>query len=336
MNGFTLSHNENGAFDCDSDGDAKIEAAYLPGIVTLDGKADDWDDDNIMGYTFPLLPALSPNDHENRYKDGQMTLKALHDGHSVFFLLQVPGDYRYVQGESRSCPAVALMFQVGKDATYHDMGGCKEEPGSCSNTSCRGYEVDIMHFKIGTAIPGRLYGANIIDNINHTGRDTFGHLVDMYAWNPHCRYLDGLGPEGTGNVNNSVAQNDWQGAWWHNSIVNSSGLLESASPYSSSTSGGTYTFEFSRPLRTLDRLQQDVQFVIGEVHKFSAAFWYPINGNPWIGSGHYSVNCDWVTLEITPAEKEGHRLFSTKLLNPLNVISLILSLAAFGVSLFIA
>lgn len=25
----------------------------------------------------------------------------------------------------------------------------------------------------------------------------FGHLVDIYAWNPHCRYLDGLGPSGT-------------------------------------------------------------------------------------------------------------------------------------------
>lgn len=26
--------------------------------------------------------------------------------------------------------------------------------------------------------------------------DRFGHLVDVYAWNPHCRYLDGMGPSG--------------------------------------------------------------------------------------------------------------------------------------------
>lgn len=26
----------------------------------------------------------------------------------------------------------------------------------------------------------------------------FGHLVDLYAWNPHCRYLDGTGPSGSG------------------------------------------------------------------------------------------------------------------------------------------
>jgi hypothetical protein len=24
----------------------------------------------------------------------------------------------------------------------------------------------------------------------------FGHLVDTYAWNPHCRYLDGKGSDG--------------------------------------------------------------------------------------------------------------------------------------------
>ncbi|KAH9291211.1 hypothetical protein KI387_043592, partial [Taxus chinensis] len=112
-------------------------------------------------------------------------------------------------------------------------------------------------------------------------------------------------------------------------------LLESASPYSSPNSDGTYTFEFSRPLRTMDRLQQDVQFVIGEEHKFSAAFWYPVNGNPWTASGHYSVNCDWVTLKIIPAVKESRALSSARDFNSLNVISLILSLAAFGASLFI-
>lgn len=28
----------------------------------------------------------------------------------------------------------------------------------------------------------------------------FGHLVDLYAWNPHCRYLDGLGPSGISRI----------------------------------------------------------------------------------------------------------------------------------------
>lgn len=44
---------------------------------------------------------------------------------------------------------------------------------------------------------------------------------------------------------------------------------------------------------------QDVQFVIGGSSKMSAAFWYPVDGNPWHGSGHYSISCDWTPLDIS-------------------------------------
>lgn len=104
------------------------------------------------------------------------------------------------------CPSVALMFQIGDDATYHNvshyvnlrslfiailfshsaifsflspsfiffkmsfsslykMGGCKESPDTCNRTSCRGHEVDIMHFSLGNSIPGRLYGEDLT-NVN--------------------------------------------------------------------------------------------------------------------------------------------------------------------------
>lgn len=43
------------------------------------------------------------------------------------------------------------------------MGGCKELPSTCTSKTCRGHEVDIMHFSIGSAIPGRLYGGNPTD-----------------------------------------------------------------------------------------------------------------------------------------------------------------------------
>eukprot|EP01018_Ginkgo_biloba_P009436 Gb_19087 [translate_table: standard] len=330
--GSIQSHNEKeGGFHCDSDANAQIQADYTPGMITLDGKPKDWD--NVMGYSFPLLPALDPDD-DAKYTGGEMTVKALHDGRNIFFLLKVPGEYRYVPGKQTSCPSVALMFQVGDHATYHNMGGCKETPESCSSKSCSGHEVDIMHFSIGTAIPGRLYGANIFDNINGIGGDRFGHLVDLYAWNPHCRYLDGMDPQAIGGVNSS-AQNDWQGAWWHDSIVDSFGLLETKSPYASTGGSGTYTFEFSRPLQTSDRLQQDVQFVIGQTKKFSAAFWYPVNDKPWLGSSHYAVNCDWVPLEIISAEKESRTVSSSRGFDALNSFSLLLSLAAFAVSLFV-
>ncbi len=123
---------------------------------------------------------------------------------------------------------------------------------------------------------------------------------------------------------NFSRQNDWQGAWWHDSIDNSS-----------AGSKETYTFEFSRPLRTSDRLQQDVQFVIGKTHNLSAAFWYPVNGNPWTKSSHYSVSCDWAPLEIISAEKESHVVSSTRGVDTLNAISLVLSLLAFVVSVFV-
>ncbi|KAL7235353.1 hypothetical protein ACSBR1_018785 [Camellia fascicularis] len=251
VSGSTLvdSHKESGDWSCESDPEARVAAEFSPGLVTLDGHADDWK--NVDGFEFSLLPALDPHpDHE--YKGGKMIVKALHDGKDVYFMLQVDGDYVYSKGDGTKCPSVALMFQVGESATYHDMGGCKESPTTCNSVSCHGYEVDIMHFSIGNAVPGRLYGGNPIDNKDGTGGDRFGHLVDVYAWNPHCRNLDGISPSG----NDSSAQNDWKGAWWHDSFTTHSGFVEEDSPYASAGQKGTYYFEFSRPLRTMDRLQQ--------------------------------------------------------------------------------
>ena len=38
-----------------------------------------------------------------------------------------------------------------------------------------------------------LYGGNPINNGKRNGDDSFGPLVDLYAWNPHCQHLDELG-----------------------------------------------------------------------------------------------------------------------------------------------
>lgn len=57
---------------------------------------------------------------------------------------------------------MSLLFQ---------MGGCKESPDTCTSKTCKGYEVDIMHFSIGNAIPGRLYGGNPVDNSEGNGGD---------------------------------------------------------------------------------------------------------------------------------------------------------------------
>ncbi|CAI9103552.1 OLC1v1002055C1 [Oldenlandia corymbosa var. corymbosa] len=322
------SHEESGDWHCEPDSESRVVAEFKPGVVTLDGHADDWED--VYGFDFPLLPALDP-DQDKAYNGGKMTVKALHDGKDVFFLMQVDGDYVYSKGNNNGCPSVALMFQVGDSATYHDMGGCKESPGTCNRTSCRGYEVDIMHFSLGNAVPGRLYGGNPIDNQEGNGGDRFGHLVDLYAWNPHCRNLDGISSSG-----NDTAQNDWRGSWWHSSFTTHSGFVAEDSPYTSSKQKGTYFFEFSRPLRTMDRLQQDVQFTIGQSSKFSAAFWYPTDGHPWHGSGHYSISCDWVSLDVAPGSSSSPvKGTSGSAWGAASGFALLFSFVAFCISVFV-
>ncbi|KAK6941107.1 Cytochrome c-552/DMSO reductase-like, hem-binding domain [Dillenia turbinata] len=326
--GLVSSHSESGEWHCDSDAENRIEAEFKPGIITVDGHADDWSD--VDGFEFSLLPALDP-DFDHEYKAGKMTVKALHDGADVFFMLQVDGDYAYTKGESKKCPSVALMFQIGENASYHNMGGCPEGTDSCTNKTCRGHEVDIMHFSIGTAIPGRLYGGNPVDSKNGNGADSFGHLVDLYAWNPHCRYLDGPGPAG----NDSSAQNNWKGAWWHSSLIVHSGFVEEDSPYASDGKKGTYYFEFSRPLRTMDLLQQDAQFTIGLTSKMAVAFWYPVDKKPWYGSQHYSVGCDWVPFDIVSSKALLSSLGSRSSWDAGSAFALLFSVISLCVSVFV-
>ncbi|KAG5525448.1 hypothetical protein RHGRI_031939 [Rhododendron griersonianum] len=379
-------HEESGEWSCESNPEARVAAQYRPGVVTLDGHADDWKD--VNGFEFSLLPALDP-DAENAYTGGKMTVKALHDGKDMYFMVQVKGEYVYSKGHGNGngefsgrsfhvitargvskfmavggifankrkkrawmialiyascgacggedltngnkCPSVALMFQVGDSASYHNMGGCKESPGTCTSKSCRGYEVDIMHFSIGNAVPGRLYGGNTLDNAEGYGGDRYGHLVDVYGWNPHCRNLDGMSPSG----NDSSAQNDWKGAWWHDSFTTHSGFVEGDSPYATSGQKGTYYFEFSRPLRTMDRLQQDVQFSIAQSSKFSAAFWYPVDGNPWHGSGHYTVSCDWVPLDISSGSSALSKSVSGNSWDAASAVALLLSVVSLCLSVFV-
>ncbi|KAF7804938.1 heme-binding protein [Senna tora] len=328
--GEVYSHEESGEWNCGSNSEIRVQVQFKPGVITLDGHADDWKD--VDGSEFPLLLALDP-DAENEYKGGKMTVKSLHDGRDIFFLLQVDGAYAYSKGNNNKCPSVALMFQIGESASYHNMGGCDEHSTSCTNKTCKGHEVDIMHFSIGNAIPGRLYGGNHLDNRDGNGGDRFGHLVDLYAWNPHCRYLDGIGP--SGSANDSSAQNDWKGAWWHSSFtVHSAGFVEDENPYAENGKKGTYFFEFSRPLRTMDHLQQDAQFTIGGSSKMSIAFWYPVDDQPWHGSGHYSVDCDWVPFDVSPVTLLG-KSATTSSWSVASAFSLLLSVAALCVSVFV-
>ncbi|VAH90230.1 unnamed protein product [Triticum turgidum subsp. durum] len=287
------AHEHHGEAPICAGGGGRVVAEFRPGEVTLDGHPADWE--AVEASEFALLPALDPDD-DKAYTGGKVAVKAVHDGVNVFFMLQVDGDYAYTKGESKKCPSVALMFQVGN------------------------------------AIPGRLYGGNHIDNAAGKGGDRFGHLVDVYSWNPHCRYLDGIGPK----ENNSNAQNDWHGAWWHSSLTFHSGFVDDDSPYGKKDDKGTYYFEFSRPLRTMDQFQQDAQFTIGEPSSMAVAFWYPTDGKPWSNSQHYSASCDWVTLDIQPSlEAARYRPAPNRSWDAATAFALLLSVVAVCVSIFV-
>ncbi|KAF0915451.1 hypothetical protein E2562_036296 [Oryza meyeriana var. granulata] len=323
------AHEHHGEAPTCAGGGGRVLAEFRPGVVTVDGHPTDWD--GVEASEFALLPALHP-DEDKAYAGGKVAVKAVHDGVNIFFMLKVDGDYIYTKGENKKCPSVALMFQIGEKATYYNMGGCKDIPGSCTSKSCRGQEVDIMHFSVGNAIPGRLYGGNHIDNADGNGGDRFGHLVDLYAWNPHCQYLDGIGPK----ENNSNAQNDWHGAWWHSSLTFHSGFVDDDSPYGKQDEKGTYYFEFSRPLRTMDRFQQDAQFTIGEPNSMAVAFWYPNDGKPWSNSQHYSASCDWLVLDIQPSLEAAHyRPAPNRSWDAGTAFALLLSVVAICISVFV-
>lgn len=67
------SHEESGHWSCDSsNSDIPVEARFRPGIITLDGHADDWDD--VQGSEFSLLLAVDP-DEDKDYKGGKMIVK---------------------------------------------------------------------------------------------------------------------------------------------------------------------------------------------------------------------------------------------------------------------
>ncbi|KAG6556314.1 hypothetical protein Mapa_002256 [Marchantia paleacea] len=325
----SVAHNDGApAAPCKNDAGLTVQSGFRPGTITVDADSKDWV--GIPYYQFVLTQAITADPKAPYPQDsGRMQIKTVHDGRDIFFLLEVPGDYVYEDGLNTGCPSVALMFGVGDDATYHNMGGCTEKSDTCTSSTCAGHEVDIMHFSIGSAIPGRLYGANLLDNLNGTGADSVGHLNDMYSWNPHCRHVDGLGPndqkEGAG------AQNDWRGAWTHTSIQNDYGLVQGDSPYGKAGTKGFYIFELARPLRTADRFQQDAQFTIGATHPMAAALWYPVGNVPWSAHEHYSANCDWIPLKILSAAGTGSETIS-RVVDTLSILALFLALAALGTS----
>jgi hypothetical protein len=65
----------------------------------------------------------------------------------------------------------------------------------------------------------------------------------------------------------------------------------------------------------------------------SVAFWYPVDGQPWHGSGHYSVDCDWVPLDISSGNSMLTRTAPSG--NASSTFALLLSVVSLCVSAFV-
>lgn len=79
---------------------------------------------------------------------------------------------------------------------------------------------------------------------------------------------------------------------------------------------------------------QDAQFTIGKTIKMSAAFWYPLGGLPWHGSGHFTVNCDWIPLDVTLGSSM-LTAGSGSSVNASGVFALLLSVVSLCASIFV-
>lgn len=67
----------------------------------------------------------------------------------------------------------------------------------------------------------------------------------------------------------------------------------------------------------------------------SVAFWYPVDKKPWHGSGHYSVSCDWVPLDISSRSSLLTRARPSSSVNAASVFALLLSVISLCASVFI-
>lgn len=67
----------------------------------------------------------------------------------------------------------------------------------------------------------------------------------------------------------------------------------------------------------------------------SVAFWYPVDGKPWHGSGHYSVSCDWVPLDISVRSSMLTKVRQSSSVSAASVFALLLSVISLCASVFI-
>jgi hypothetical protein len=115
-----------------------------------------------------------------------------------------------------------------------------------------------------------------------------------------------------------------------------SGFVDDDNPYGKQDEKGTYYFEFSRPLRTMDQFQQDAQFTIGQSSNMAVAFWYPTDGKEWSDSEHYSASCNWLILDVQPSSEAAYYSPApNRSWDAATAFALLLSVVAICLSIFV-
>ena len=249
----------------------------------------------------------------------------------------------FSERENRLTHAFSVMWRIGEDATMQDMGGCPIpglndqtdcdiadaicDANSGTDCECSDYLTDVWYAKHGAQgiIPGAQYPLRIpiiTTDLNDThrnyaynvtyqaslerlysGNDPTGNVDDEYAAHTCLRNEDGARDADAPRFDQYVLdgtqyRNQFRYAWSHTA------LNSRAFPFGTIGASGTYTYEYSRPLRT--RENTDVQFNVGEDAYFSFAFWIPTNETtPYAPADHYLAPVPFVfgTVTLSGAER---------------------------------
>ena len=239
----------------------------------LDGALDEWD--SVPGLATDLMSIFGTT-----YEMGAASYKCQYDSEKIYFALEIPGSFRFDETDNHFCAAIGTMFKIGSRAAYVNMGGCPDALAGCPDgvpPECEDYLVDLgAHWELRTTQQGVLYPMN---NSTGSGNDLVANNDDEYGVSPFCRFDD----------DDSLAANDWEGAWSHTNPIEGE--------------EGVYQFEIARVLRTASTYS-DSQYTAGSTYSFGIAYWdpYETEEDGWSDAGHFLTGCasNWIDLTLGP------------------------------------
>jgi hypothetical protein len=246
-----------------------LEAPLVSGF-TVDGDAAEWADVPSLELT------LEPIGDET-VEPKNAVVKVAHDGENVFVLFQIEDDYHWDVGvDYHLTSSVAVEWAIDPSA-----GGAMGATDEDQETSLG--MVDIWHYELGTP-PSDLTRAECGAG-EVAGGATSGPGAGEDPGNDEaCNFDDewSTNPEEREDDNGEGAENSLAGAWSH------SDPTEGAD--------GTWTFEMSRPLDTLD--STDAAFTVGGTGLLALAYWDPDSApDGWEDDGHVqTANLGWITV----------------------------------------